>query len=263
MRRRGDELPDELATAEKQLARIRAAKQELEREARERAERTKCEKQAQGGEPRDEAQEKRWQRAIKSEPAAKSQGNLTDPESRVMKDGATKRFLQGYNAQIAVDGTHQCIVGHAVTQQENDRQQLAPMLERVEQNLKVKPELVVADAGYWNQETIAAQQQAGYEVLVPPDGFSTWRRTGKLPANDARRPVAEKMRDRLMTEVGRQQYNRRCGIVEPVFGLIKEQRGCRRFLLRGLTKVAAEWALLCTVTNLWRLYRYTPQAVGA
>jgi len=261
--RRGDELPEQLATAEKQLVRIRAAKQELEREARERAEQTKQEKAAQGGKPRDEAQRKRWQRASKAKPAGTAQGNLTDPESRVMKDGASKRFLQGYNAQIAVDGVHQCIVAHAVTQQENDRQQLAPMIEQVEHNLQSKPELVTADAGYWNHDRVVAQQQAGYDVLVPPDGFSIWRRTGKLPANGARGPVAEKMRERLMTEAGRKQYNRRCGIVEPVFGLIKEQRGCRRFLLRGLTKVAAEWALLCTVTNLWRLYRYAPQAVGA
>lgn len=121
--RRGDELPEGLVTAQQQLARIRAAKQELEREARERAAQAQGEKAAQGGKPRDAAQKKRWQRASKAEPSAKSQGNLTDPESRVMKDGATKRFLQGYNAQIAVDGTHQCIVAHAVTQQENDRQQ--------------------------------------------------------------------------------------------------------------------------------------------
>lgn len=261
--RRGDELPDELATTEKQLARIRAAKQELEREARERSEQTKREKQAQGGKPRDETQKKRWWRASKATPGAKSQGNLTDPESRVMKDGASKRFLQGYNAQIAVDGAHQCIVAHAVTQQENDRGQLAPMLEQVQYNVQAKPELVLADMGYWNQETVVAQQQAGYDVLLPPNGFSTWKRTGKLPANGARGPVAEKMRERLISDEGRHQYNRRCGIVEPVFALIKEQRGCRRFLLRGLKKASAEWSLLCTVTNLWRLYRYAPQAVGA
>jgi transposase len=260
---RGDELPAELATAEKQLARIRAAKQELEREARERAEQAKQEKKAQCGKPRDETQRKRWQRARKATPGAKSQGNLTDPESRVMKDGASKRFLQGYNAQIAVDGAKQVIVAHAVTQQENDRRQLAPMIELVEHNLQAKPELVTADAGYWNQETVVAQQQTGYDVLVPPNGFSIWKRTGQLPANGARGVVADKMRERLVSDAGRQQYNRRCGIVEPVFGLIKEQRGCRRFLLRGLKKVAAEWSLLCAVTNLWRLYRYAPQAVGA
>jgi len=260
--RRGDELPDELATAEKQLARIRAAKQELEREARERAEQAQREKQAQGGKPRDEAQKKRWWRARQPAPSGQTQGNLTDPESRVMKDGASKRYLQGYNAQIAVDGAHQCIVAHAVTQQENDRQQLAPMLEQVQNNVQAKPELVIADTGYWNQEIVVAQQQAGYDVLVPPNGFSIWKKTGKLPANGAQGPVAVKMRERLMSDAGRQQYNRRCGIVEPVFALLKEQRGCRRFLLRGLKQVSAEWSLLCAVTNLWRLYRYAPQTVG-
>lgn len=260
---RGHELPEELATTEQQLARIRAAKQELERETRERAERAQREKQAQGGKSRDEAQRKRWQRASEATPNAKSQGNLTDPESRVMKDGASKSFLQGYNAQVAVDGAHQCIVAHTVTQQENDRGQLAPMLEQVQNNVQARPELVLADMGYWKQESVVAQQPAGYDVLVPPNGFSIWKKTGKLPANGAQGPVAEKMRERLVSDQGRQHYNRRCGIVEPVFALIKEQRGCRRFLLRGLKKVSAEWSFLCAVTNLWRLYRYAPQVIAA
>jgi len=120
--RRGDELPAGLATAEGRLARIRAAKQELEREASERAEQAAREKAAQNGKARDEAQRKRWQRA-RPTPDAEAKANLTDPNSRLMVDGATKAYVQGYNAQVAVDGEAGVIVACAVTQQLNDKQQ--------------------------------------------------------------------------------------------------------------------------------------------
>jgi transposase len=253
--KRGDELPEELATAERQLAKIRAAKQELEREAKEKAEQAAREKAEQNGKPKDEAQKKRWQRAKSGVPDAKSQGNLTDPESRLMVDGSNKAFVQGYNAQVAAAGVPQIIVAQDVTQESNDRQQLTPMLQQVEDNVGRTPDLTVADAGYWNENEIAKLQATGRDVLVPPDGDKA-NHQDKLPANAPQGPVAQQMRERLGQEEERKRYRQRSGMVEPVFGLLKEILGYRRFLLRGLKKVRGEWGLICTAFNLRKLFLY-------
>ena len=253
-RQRGDELPEELSTAGKQLARLRAAQQELEREAQEKAEQTKREKAEQDGKPRDAAQKKRWQRSCSETPADATRGNLTDPESRRMVDGCNKALVQGYNAQVAVTET-QIIIAQTVVKAENDRQQLEPMLNQVERNLGTTPELTMADAGYWNEEVMARQAAKQRDVLVPPDGPKA-QRTATLPANAPRGPRAELMRKRLADEADRKRYQRRSGMVEPVFGWIKHLLGYRRFLLRGLKKVRLEWALICTASNLGKLYRY-------
>jgi transposase len=251
----GDELPEELATAERQLAKIRAAKQELEREARQKAEQAAREKTEQNGKAHDEAQRKRWQRAKSGVPEATTQGNLTDPESRLMVDGSTKAFVQGYNAQVAAAGMPQILVAQAVTQESNDRQQLTPMVKQVEQNLGSRPDLTTADAGYWNTAEIAKLQAGQLDVLVPPDKGKR-EDTGALPANAPKGLVAEQMRQRLANEEERKRYQKRNGMVEPVFGLIKEALGYRRFLLRGLQKVRGEWSLICTAFNLRKLFLY-------
>jgi transposase len=253
--KRGEELPEHLATAERQLKAIVEAKQELEREAREKAEQTAREKAAQDGKPKDEAQKKRWQRGRSETPAGESKGNLTDPESRLMVDGASKAFVQAFNAQIAVAGVPQIIVGQAVVQEPNDKQQLTPMVEQVVQNVGKAPDLTLADAGYWDENSVAAQQAEGRDVLVPPDGPKT-SQSGKLPVNAPMGPLAQAMRQRLADQQERKRYRKRNGIVEPVFGWIKNALGYRRFLLRGLAKVRGEWALICTVINLGKLFRY-------
>ncbi len=252
---RREELPEELSTAKQQLYQIRLAKQELEREAREKAQRAAQEKEAQQGQPRDEAQKKRWQRASSGKPAAKTQGNLTDPESRLMIDGATKGFVQGYNAQVAADGAYQIIVAQTVTQQSNDKQQLTPMLAAVQETVGPISGLVTADAGYWNEEMLGTALASGVDVLIPPDGGKT-KGKEKLPANAPRGPLAQQMRQRLDTDLGKKQYRRRGAIVEPVFGHIKELRGYRRFSFRGLEKVKAEWGMICMAMNLRKLFRY-------
>ncbi|MGJ5820108.1 IS1182 family transposase [Paludibaculum fermentans] len=261
--RRGDELPADLATAQQQLDRIRAAKKELEEEARRRAEQAAKEKAAQGGKAKDQSQRKRWYRSAKGVPSQKALGNLTDPQSRVMIDGASNRYIQGYNAQIAVDQKQQVIVAAEVTSQQNDRQQLAPMVDAMEVNVQAKCGLIVADNGYWNERVIGELGERGVDVMVPPDGFATWRRTGTLPRNGARGPLATKMRDRLTSEPDATQYKKRSGIVEPLFGLIKELRHYRRFLFRGLEKVRAEWQMICMAMNVWKLHRHQPQVVLA
>lgn len=258
--RRGDELPAGLATAQQQLDKIRAAKQELEREARERAEQAEREKTEQQGQAKDGAQRMRWSRAKTGVPDQNSQANLTDPESRLMVDGATKAFVQGYNAQIAVAGNPQIIVAQNVVSEPTDRQQLKPMLERIEQTVGV-PGLLLADCGYWSESSVAEQQAQGRDVLIPPDRGPD-KHSGKLAANAPQGPMAQQMRKRLSDAEEKKRYHKRAGLVEPVFGLIKEVLGYRRFLLRGLQKVRGEWGMICAAFNLLKLYRYSARPQG-
>jgi len=253
--KRGDEMPEGLKTAEQQLAKIRAAKQELEREAKEKAEGTAREKAEQNGTPKNEAQKKRWQRAQSEVPAGKTQKNLTDPDSGLMVDGSTKAIVQGYNAQVAAAGVPQIIVAQDVTQEANDRQQLVPMAQQVEQNLGCRPGLTTADAGYWSGAAIVELQAKHWDVLVPPNKGKR-DENGALPANAPKGAVADQMRERLANEAERKRYQRRNAMVEPVFGMIKEVLGYRRFLLRGLQKVRGEWSLICAAFNLRKYFVY-------
>jgi len=146
--RRGDELPEELQRRETRITRIREAKQTLEERAREQA-------RSEGKDP-EEAQ-----------PAPKAQYNFTDPESRILKgaDG----FVQGYNTQIAVEPGFQLIVGQQVTQAANDKQQLVPLIEAIEEQSGQRPEEVVADSGYCSEENLEVPEQAE-DRGIPSDG---------------------------------------------------------------------------------------------
>lgn len=156
----GDELAAELAWRESRLAKIQAAKAELEAEAREQAEAEKAAAEAKIAERREqEARTGKKARGRQPQapdpekivPDAQAQRNFTDPESRIMPSGSQKgSFLQGYNAQAAVDGEAQVIVAVEVTQQTTDNHQLIPMLEQVERNAGARPQAVTADSGYWN-----------------------------------------------------------------------------------------------------------------
>jgi len=283
--KRGDELPTELARRESRLKKIAEAKAALEQEARERAVAAKAAAEARLEERRKQ-EEERGQKIggrppqvpdpEQAKPEPKAQRNFTDPDSRIMKDGATKSFLQGFNAQAAVDDTAQVIVGCAITQQANDKQQLAPMIEQVEQNLGRKPEKVTADAGYFGEAALTDARVNGVELLVPPDRQkheATTEGAGQViqePAKLAEGPpgaevstdpapaqasVAEAMRQKLRSPEGRAVYKMRKAVVEPVFGQIKECRGFRRFLFRGLKKVEAEWRIICLTHNLLKLFR--------
>ncbi|MGJ5821012.1 transposase, partial [Paludibaculum fermentans] len=128
-----------------------------------RAEQAAKEKAAQGGKAKDQSQRKRWYRSAKGVPSQKALGNLTDPQSRVMIDGASNRYIQGYNAQIAVDQKQQVIVAAEVTSQQNDRQQLAPMVDAMEVNVQAKCGLIVADNGYWNERVIGELGERGVD----------------------------------------------------------------------------------------------------
>jgi hypothetical protein len=176
-----------------------------------------------------------------------------------MKDGATKSFVQAYNAQAAVDGTAQVIVAAAVTQEANDKQQLVPMLTHVTGNCGARPAAASGDAGYVSEAAVTDAALGGIDLYVPPDR----QKHGKAPpppADDG--TVRSAMRAKLQTAAGHALYALRKAIVEPVFGQIKDARGFRRFSFRGLGKVHAEWLLICLTHNLLTLFRagWRPQA---
>src|SRR5512139_3876353 len=135
--RHGDELPEQLRYKQGRLAKIKEAKEALEREARDRAEQQRLE-QDNKRQQREASGEHRGRppKVPSEKPEGKAQYNFTDPESRIMKDGATKAFEQCYNCQAAVDGDSQVIVATRVSQEANDKEQLKPVVERLKANLE-------------------------------------------------------------------------------------------------------------------------------
>ncbi len=228
---RGDELPPELRTREGRLAKIREAKAALEQAARERT----------GN--------------ADAVPDPKAQRNFTDPASKIMvskPDG----WVQGYTVGAVVDDTAQVIAATAVTAETTDTRSLPALIDQVTANTGRPPRRVLADAGYASDDNFAALQDRGIDAYIalgrdrhgatpPPPP------RGRIPASLSRR---ERMGRKLRTKQGRAHYARRKAIVEPVFGQIKEARGFRRFSLRGLEQVQAEWLLVAAVHNLGKLF---------
>ncbi len=228
---RGDELPPELRTREDRLARIREAKAALEREARERTGRADA------------------------VPDPKAQRNFTDPQSRIMRsrpDG----WVQAYNVGAVVDETAQVIVATDVSADPTDSRTLPALVDAITENTGRSPRRLLADAGYCSDANLAhlasrridaylavARDRHGAPAPPPP--------RGRIPAGLTAR---ERMGRKLRTKQGRAHYARRKTIVEPVFGQIKEARGFRRFSLRGLEAVQAEWQLVAAVHNLGKLF---------
>ena len=270
--KRVDELPEELRRREGRLAKIREAKAALELEAKQKAE-AKAAEVAEKLAERVRREEETGQKARGPEPKApdpeeakpepKAQRNFTDPESRIMPDGANKgAFVQGYNAQIAVDAEAQIIVAVIVTQAANDVQQLVPMAEAITANVGRLADTTTADAGYFSAHNIEHPALATTNLLVPPDrqkhGTTT---TVEAPGENA--SAAQRMRHKLSSPEARCQYKMRKAIVEPVFGQIKEARGIRRLLLRGIEAACAEFNLIALTHNLLKLFRSTVRPVAA
>ena len=265
--RRGDELPDELSRRDSRLKKIQQAKAELEQEAAEKVEQQRAEAEAKRAARRDQEQQtgkKSRGRKPKApapeqaQPEAKAQRNFTDGDSRIMPDGANKgSFLQGYNAQAAVDSTAQVIVAAEITRQSNDSRQLLPMLEQLEANLGRKPDAVSADAGYWSEANATDERVAGIDLHIATGRMKHDQTiaTESGPPPDQATPK-QAMQHKLRTDAGRTIYKMRKAIVEAVFGQIKEHRSFRRFSLRGLDKVQAEWKLVCATSNLLKLFRF-------
>jgi hypothetical protein len=247
--KRGDELPDWVADKQKRLEKIRQAKAALEAEAKAAAEEEERRRQ-QAEEARTAQGRKKSGKTPappKQEPAGKSQRNFTDPESRVLltKDG----YIQGYNAQAAVDGTAQIIVAHELTQSMSDHGQLVALIDAIEDNLGRKPKEASADSGYLSEENLKALAERGIGAYI-----ATGR--AKRPTEVKRKiggPLTQAMREKLKRAGWRSRYRLRKQVVEPVFGQIKQARGFRQFLLRGIVNVKAEWAMICTAHNLTKL----------
>ena len=225
-----------------QLAEIRAAKAVLEQQARAAAAREQRVGSAKGRVPNipDPA---------RAQPEPGAQYNFTDPASRIMLDGASKSWVQAYNAQAVVDDQAQVIVACAVTQEAIEVQQFVPLLTQVQTNTGQRPSVMTADAGYFSEANLTASAVEGIDCYVPPDWHT------QAPTARTRSAVAEWMREKLRAPEGRQVYARRKAIVEPVFGQAKEGRAFRRFSFRGYDKVIAEWALICLTHNQLKLFR--------
>jgi transposase len=256
--KRGDELPEELRDPETRLAKIRSLIADMEAEAKAAAAHERAEKEK----PESERERRKWRRKWKVSaagevvPVAKSKRNFTDPDSRLMKDGATKTFQQAYNIQIGVDAQAQIIVATKVVQSGADQEQLIPVLREVEKQLGRMPERVSADAGYYSKAAITHDLVRAVDLYVPPNQRPPvdWR--GTVPPDAT---IQEQMWHKLGSPAGREVFSKRKVIVEPVFAQVKHIRGFRQFLLRGLKQVEAEWLLVCMTHNLLKLFRATKQ----
>ncbi|MCM3873651.1 MAG: IS1182 family transposase [Pyrinomonadaceae bacterium] len=255
--KRGDELPEELRDRETRLAKIRALKAELEAEAKAAAAQKLAEKEKPAAE-RSRKWRPKWEVSEQGEilPLPKSKRNLTDPDSRIMKDGATKTFHQAYNIQVGVDEQAQIIVATKVVQSGADQEQLIPVLREVEKNLGRMPERVSADAGYYSKAALTHEAVRGVDLHVPPNQRQplNWEETLTPGAT-----IQERMWHKLGSKAGREVFGKRKVIVEPVFAQVKHIRGFRQFLLRGLPQVEAEWLLVCMTHNLLKMFRATKQ----
>lgn len=194
-------------------------------------------------------------------PEDKRQRNFTDPDSKIMPLPGGRDFTQAYNAQLAVDTTHQIIVACDVTNQPVDKAQAVPMMEQIKDNTGVLPKEMSADAGYFSAKVVEELSTSGIEPFIPPDktrhGISLPPAPrGRIPKS---MPLIDRMRRKLRTQRGKKRYALRMETVEPVFGQIKQSRGFRQFLLRGLKKVSEEWRLICTGHNLIKLFRAVGQ----
>ena len=239
--KRGDELPEELAFREGRLEKIREAMAALEAEAQAAAEQAEAEGGKSPGVPDDKAQR-----------------NFTDTESRIIPAPGGKDFLQAYNCQAVVDSAHQVIVAARATNQTSDKQQAAAMMEETIDNVGAVPREVSADAGYYSAKAVDELYALGVDPFVAPEQTRHGRVVppaprGRIPSHLSPR---DRMRRKLQTRRGRQRYALRMQTVEPVFGQIKQGRGFRQFLLRGLEKVNGEWSLICTGHNLLKLFRF-------
>jgi transposase len=228
--RSGDEMPEWIGNAQERLRRIQKAKAELEAEAREEAQRagkreTNTHKTKPTGTPKETAHR-----------------NFTDSESRMMKSKGG--FIQGYNAQAAVDSHRQVIVSQTLTNSSSDMQQLRPLIEQIRKNLGRQAREVSADSGYCSDRNLKILVKHHIRSYVSTDRQKKNRNVGAL---------VRKMRERIAKGAKRSRYRLRKQVVEPVFGHIKQARGFRQFLLRGIDKVASEWSLLCTAHNLLKL----------
>ncbi|MGH8693926.1 MAG: transposase [Burkholderiales bacterium] len=263
----GLSIPDEIARRRERLVKLHAARVVIEARARDRAAAERPADEAQVAEraarqSRGEKPRGRAPQPPRETPAPNDQYNFTDPESRIMKAGNGAHFEQAYNAQASVETGSRLIVGARVTDAPNDKEQLAPNVAAIPTATVGAVSAVLADNGFYSEAAVQrVEQNGGPTVYAAVEKSSHHRRVSDLEARPE--PVApppgarvsEVMAHRLQTCAGRALYKLRQQTVEPVFGIIKEALGFRRFLLRGLANVETEWTLICVAYNLRRLHR--------
>jgi transposase len=266
--RRGDELPAELARREQRLATIEAAMQRLEAQAKAEAEAERQQRAAATAERQQTGRQRRGKALtpVVESPADKAQSNFTDPELHIMRTN-NKGWEYCGNAQASVDAACQIIVACDVTDAPNDKQQAEPMAQATRATLaqagialpqdeagQAQAIPATLDNGYYSEAAAQALEDLGFTPYI-----ATGRQKHHAPAaeaSDVPATAQERMAAKVRTPEGKALYARRKVIVEPVFGQIKEARGFRRFLLRGLEKIRGEWRLVCLTHNLLKLWRY-------
>jgi transposase len=267
--RRGDELPTELARREDRLATIEAAMRRLEARAKADAEAERQRRAAAEAERQHTGTKRRGKapKPVEDTPDDKAQTNFTDPELQIMRTN-NKGWEYCGNAQVSVDAAHQIILACDVTTEANDKQQAAPMAQltvaQLEQAGLARPTDAAGavqkipatyDSGYYSEAAAVAVEQRGFDPYM-----ATGRQRHHAPEAEVPQPpvtATDRMAAKVQTPEGRALYARRKVIVEPVFGQIKEARGFRRFLLRGLQKIRGEWRLVCLTHNLLKIWRHT------
>jgi Transposase DDE domain len=273
--RRGDELPAELARREDRLATIEAAMRRLEARAkadaeaeRQRRAEVEAERQRLGIPRRGKAP-----KPVDEAPDDKAQTNFTDPELHIMRTN-NKGWEYCGNAQASVDAAHQIIVACDVTAEANDKRQAEPMAQLpvayLEQAGIVPPKDATGaaqkmpatyDSGYYSAGAAAAVEQLGFDPYMATERQR--RHATEAESPDRLATAQERRAAKVRTPEGRAVYARRKVIVEPVFGQIKEGRGFRRVLLRGLDNIRGEWRLVCVTHNLLKIWRYAGAPVTA
>jgi transposase len=266
--RRGDELPAELARREDRLATIEAARRRLEAQAQEEAEAERQRRAEAEAERQRRGQQRRGKAppAVSATPADKAQSNFTDPELHIMQTN-NKGWEYCGNAQVSVDGAYQILVACDVTEASNDKQQAEPMaqatlatlaqagIERPTDELGAAQSIpATLDNGYYSEMAVQELEALGFDPYI-----ATGRQrhhAPQAPGPETPATAQERMAAKVRTPVGKALYARRKVIVEPVFGQIKEARGFRRFLLRGLENLRGEWHLVCLTHNLLKVWRY-------
>jgi transposase len=262
--KRGDEMPDDLRDRNSRINRLKACKSRLEhqkaeaeKQQQDKIDERKAKEESMGKKPRGRQPKPAEEAGNKD-----AKANVTDPDSRIMK--TRKGFVQGLNAQ-AVTTEQQIIVAEDVTQEENDKQQLHPMLEQAEENrqaVEIEEEIGVAlaDAGYCSEDNFTKNPAGDIELLVATQKDYKQRKAmaeqppPEEPIPDNLSPT-ELMERKLLTERGRRLYKIRGQTVEPVFGQIKDARGFDRFMQRGIEACRGEWSLVCATHNLLKLWR--------
>jgi transposase len=276
--RRGDELPDELKRREDRLAKIREAKLRLETEARTKGEAEQKRRDEEQAKREAEGRQRRGKEPapVDFTPEDKAQTNFTDPDAKIMKQ-SNKGFDYSFNAQAVVDEREQIIVAADVTTQANDKQQGGPMGRAALENLasagielpqsaegEAMPIPNTLDSGYFSEQTIQDLESMGLDPHIATGRQKHHERELKPVAAGERTDdprMKDQMQQKLRTPTGKLLYAARKQIVEPVFGQVKGVRGIRKFLLRGLAKVRAEWQLICLTHNVLKMWRRGQPAV--